>query len=297
MRAFKLFAFLLSCLPGVALATEPRAVKPGAEAESWAGVGILQIAGGGMCSAALIAPDTVLTAAHCVYPRGGAKIAEPGRVTFHAGWRDGLTAAKRKAARIVAHRDYDPTQPYAEPNIAADLALVYLDSPVDPGAARHFGKLDRIRVGEPVFIVSFSGRRSDVASIREGCKVESRDGDILILGCEAYPGMSGAPVFARVNGKPQVVGLISGTRHGYYGGNNAIALAIRAPLGRVTIDADSLRSTPLAALPNWTSRASRAGVLTAPAVRKTISVSSGTGFGSTTGGLSGRKVVRPPSGN
>ena len=297
MRALKSFAFVLACLPGLAFATEPRAITPGAEAESWAGVGILQVAGGGMCSAALIAPDTVLTAAHCVYTSGSAKVAEPERVTFHAGWRDGLTAAKRTAVRIVAHRGYDPKQPYADPNISADLALVYLDSPVDPGAARHFGKLDRIRVGEPVFIVSFSGRRSDVASIREGCNVESRDGDILILGCEAYPGMSGAPVFARIHGKPQVVGLISGSRHGYYGGNNAIALAIKSPLGRVTIDADSLRSTPLAAMPNWATRVSRAGVLTAPAVRKTISVSSGTGFGKNTSTDGGRKIVRPPKSN
>ena len=276
---------------------QSRGLEPGAEAESWAGVGILQIAGGGWCSAALIAPDTVLTAAHCVYPAGQTEIAAPERVTFHAGWRDGLTAARRNAVRIVAHRDYDPSQPYAAPNIAADLALVYLDLPVDPGAARPFGQMDRVRVGEPVSIVSFSGLRSDVASITEGCDVQSRDGDILILDCPSYSGMSGAPVFGTVNGKPEVIALISGSRYDASGSNRAIALAIRAPLGRVSIDADSLRSTPLAALPSWSARVAARATPLSTAARKTITVSSGTGFGLGGGTGSGRKVVRPPSGN
>ena len=276
---------------------QSRGITTGAEAESWAGVGILQVAGGGWCSAALIAPDTVLTAAHCVYPAGEVQLADPRRVTFHAGWRDGLTAARRNAVRIVAHRGYDPEEPYASPNISADLALVYLDSPIDPGAARHFDQMDRVRVGEPVSIVSFSGRRSDVASITEGCDVESRDGDILLLGCPSYSGMSGAPVFATVNGKPEVIALISGSRFDANGGNRAIALAIRSPLGRVKIDADRLRSTPLSALPFWSARLANRTPTVATAARKTVSVSSGTGFGLTSSSGNGRKVVRPPSSN
>jgi len=90
---------------------QTRGVSPGREAEAWAGVGILQVRGGGMCSAALLDERTVLTAAHCVYPRETKQLARPENVTFLAGWRDGITAAKRTAVRIVAHRDYDPTRP------------------------------------------------------------------------------------------------------------------------------------------------------------------------------------------
>lgn len=290
------FACILAIVLGMASAAQgqSRGIAPGAEAESWAGVGILQVAGGGWCSAALIAPDTVLTAAHCVYTGRDAKVVHPSRVTFHAGWRDGLTAAQRSATRIVAHRGYDPMKPYADPNISSDLAVVTLDSPVDPGAARPFQQMDRVRVGEPVSIVSFSGRRSDVASITEGCTVGSRDGDILILGCPSYSGMSGAPVFAMVNGQPQIVALISGSRHDARGNNSAIALAIRSPLGRVRIDADSLRSTPIAAMPYWADRLTGQRAVVSTAARKTISVKGGTGFGLSGQNGGGRKVVTPP---
>ncbi len=275
-----------------------RSVKPGKEAEVWAGVGILQVRGGGWCSAALIDPKTVLTAAHCVYPADTKRLADPENVRFLAGWRDGITAAERKVVRIVAHRGYDPTRPYDNRNIAADLAIVELELPIYADAAPSYPRMDKVRIGEPVSVVSFSGRRSNTASINDGCEAGTRNGDILLLSCESYGGMSGAPIFSYKNGKPQIVALISGSRTTHSGKVNGIALAVDAPLGRVLVDAKATRSTGRASLPFWSARAKVAASYVAPASRKTISV--GSGFGSNTLGLgggdaSGRKVVRPPS--
>lgn len=291
--AFLTLVFFGIIFTDVALA-QNRGIEAGKEAEKWAGVGILQVAGGGWCSAALLDQKTVLTAAHCVYPDDSRKLVEPKNVTFFAGWRDGITAAKRNAVRITAHRGYDPTRPYNNANIASDVAIVELESPIDAGAAKAYARMDRIRTGEPVSVVSFSGRRSDVASINDTCSAGTKTGDILILSCESYKGMSGAPIFSFVNGEPRIVALISGTRVSYTGKNNGIALALDAPLERVLIDAKATKSMSSAALPFWAGRSASTINRVETASRKTVKIGGGLKAltGSTT---SGRKVSRPPT--
>ena len=286
-------AALMYSLP-IAATAQGRGIEAGKEAATWSAVGILQVRGGGWCSAALIGPSTVLTAAHCVYPDGKRELFDPARMQFNAGWRDGLTAARRGVVRIVAHRDYDPRKPYDMPNIASDLAIVELDEPIPADVAPFFPIADKIRSGAPVSVVSFSGRRSDVASINDSCSVNSRDGDVMLLSCQSFPGMSGAPVFADVGGRAQVVALISGSQIGHSGTNNGIALAIGAPHARVMVDARATAATPLSALPYWTRRNPAAARQTPVATRRSITVNGKSGLSGLTGSGSARKVIKPP---
>ena len=145
-------------------------------------------------------------------------------------------------------------------------------------------------------MVSFSGRRSDVASINEGCRFYDRAVNILMMTCESYPGMSGAPVFSFVNGRPKIVALISGHQiNTQTGANNSIALAIDAPLGRVLVDAKATLNTPSDALPYWTKRSARPGPIVGVAERKTIGIRRTGGLSRLTGSGTARTVIRPPS--
>jgi len=281
-------------LPSMA---EKRAIKPGSEAEQWAGVGILQARGKGFCSAALIDATTVLTAAHCVYSETSNKVLPPESFRFLAGWRDGITAAQRNVIRITAHRDYDPKREYGEKNIAADIALVELDQPVDRGAAQAFGRLDKVRIGDNMSVVSFSGIRSDVASIDTGCLTKERHGNRIMLDCVSTSGMSGAPLFVVQNGVPKIAALVSG--HRSWAGTKRtqmIALAIERPLRQVMLDAQSTRTTARDVLPYWAARAAQKSQSQPVAARKVVSVGKKRlpVVNRALAASGGRKVVRPP---
>lgn len=63
-------------------------------------VGRVDIEGGGFCTGALIAPDLVLTAAHCVVDPSGTPV-PAGRITFRAGLADGQALVEAPVARTV----------------------------------------------------------------------------------------------------------------------------------------------------------------------------------------------------
>jgi len=62
-------------------------LSTGNDARGWEAVGRLDLDGRGFCTGALIAPDLVLTAAHCMFDRASGSEVDPSRIEFHAGLR------------------------------------------------------------------------------------------------------------------------------------------------------------------------------------------------------------------
>ncbi len=179
------------------------------DARGWEAVGRLNIGWSGMCSGALIAPNLVLTAGHCLYSGNDGEIVDPTTIEFLAGYRQGRASAKRKVRRAVIHPEYSYSGPETNETVPYDLAILELQSPIQLPHIQPFQIGKRPRKGASVGVVSYARSRADSPSIQKVCHVLARPAGTIVLSCDVDFGASGAPVFAEIDGKPQIVSVIS----------------------------------------------------------------------------------------
>lgn len=208
MRRLAIVIALL--LPGISVAqsTALTALDRDHEARGWEAVGRLDTSDG-FCSATLIAPDLVLSAAHCVYDRAGRLLA-PEAVTFRAGLRNGSAVETREIAAIAAHSGYTPDGAFSVQNVGHDLALLALKEPIPSHEIDAFALHGEAVGAGPVSVVSYGVGRADLQSRQRQCRLLERRRDILLFDCDVTFGSSGAPVFSHLNGRGRILSVISG---------------------------------------------------------------------------------------
>lgn len=202
---------LLGAGPVAAQTTELRKLDTEYAAKVWRAIGRIDLGGGrAYCSGTLIAPDLVLTAAHCLYKGKTDQLFAPSEIVFRAGLREGKAAATRRVRAAAAHAGYNPLETMSAKNVRNDVALLRLAEPISsydiPSFKLHQG---RIAPG-PVSVVSYGKGRSTTQSRQKECQLLERGGDLMFFDCNSVPGTSGAPVFSHQNGRGQIVAVISG---------------------------------------------------------------------------------------
>ncbi len=177
------------------LGADERQVVPRPEASPYRFVCRLRI-GRGVCTGTLIGPDVVLTAAHCLYRRGGG-YRRVGSVTpaLQKGKRPPFGACG--AARIVVPSEYRraATKRRAGPH---DYALVFLDRPlgatvgwIRPHGVRNPGALK----GRPVLTSGYPGDLGGGTLVRSRGRVRDASAHFLEYDNDTMPGQSGSPVW------------------------------------------------------------------------------------------------------
>ncbi|WP_102224254.1 trypsin-like serine peptidase [Acidimangrovimonas sediminis] len=185
-------------------------LETGYEVAGWNGVGQLDIGGRGFCTAALISPTLVLTAAHCLHDPSTGKLVDASKLRFLAGWRNGRADAYRDVRRALAHPSYVYSDRKSAGDVNYDLALLELDSPIRLPSIQPFDVGAPPAPGATVGVVSYAQGRSEVPSYQKACQVLARRNSIVVMSCDIDFGASGAPVFQFVDGRPEIVAVVSG---------------------------------------------------------------------------------------
>jgi hypothetical protein len=220
----------LALLPLLLAAGEAQAVVRGAVARDPNGIrgSVVRVESsrGELCSGAVIAPDLVLTAAHCVLERAQYRV-----VAVDRRFRPRTV----RAVAAAMHPEFVPgTTPRTQPGV--DLAILKLAEPLGP----EFMPLDprvagRVAKGQPVDLAGFGvvgeGNKASARVLRQTrlvslgtLQVANRvvvvaDEERLaqVSGAGACRGDSGGPIFAGGPGGYQLVGIVSWSSGAFMG--------------------------------------------------------------------------------
>ncbi|MGR3548365.1 MAG: trypsin-like serine peptidase, partial [Roseovarius sp.] len=156
----------------------------------WEAVGRVDLGRDGYCTGVLIAPDQVLTAAHCVYDRARQGIA-PDIIWFRAGLRDGVVIAEAGAARYAVAPGYDPAAGMQAANVRRDVALLQLSTPIPAALAAPFHLAAAPAAHQRVSVVSYGRDRDKAPSWQRDCGLLWRSEGVMGFDCSVINGSSG----------------------------------------------------------------------------------------------------------
>lgn len=202
-----LLVTLLVALPITAPAGEDPTMLPPDAHGDWQAIGRLNHSGykhRQLCSATLIAPDLVLTAAHCV-TRGNGQPLPLADFRFVAGWFRGEYAALGHVAGVTVPKRWLSAAAQGRSDPGSDLALVHLRDAITMVTPLPVHHPDRGRVR----ILGYRWDRPHALSDSGSCLHRRAELDARATDCRATFGTSGAPVLQQQRDGWVVVGTVS----------------------------------------------------------------------------------------
>ncbi|WP_432471972.1 trypsin-like serine peptidase [Amphritea sp. HPY] len=177
----------------------------------WRTIGRVNLAGRGHCSGVLVAKDTVITSAHCLWNRSTDRWFPAQYVTFVAGAEK---ESYQDYANAVSYEIADGFSPRTLTNPEAlehDWALIKLAKPI--GKSLGFLPLAaQVSPGQNIIQTGYRADREFVLTVERNCRVDKTydNGKIIQTSCHTISGDSGGPVLIRNKDKWSLVGIHRG---------------------------------------------------------------------------------------